>query len=163
LIPVDGIVVDGSALVDQKMLTGEAMPILKAIGDRVFAGTIVSDGRLYARAEAVGRGTRAGWIAHVLEEAPELDSRAVSYAHRFADRLVAPTFALAGLSFLVTRSLARAAAILIVDFATGIRVSAPTTIMATLARAATDGILIKGGRAVEQLASADVVVFDKTG
>jgi Cu2+-exporting ATPase len=163
LIPVDGIVVDGSATVDRKLLTGEATPIFTEIGARVFAGTVVTDGKLYVGAEAVGKNTRAGWIVRVLEEAPELDSRAASYAHRFADRLVAPTFALAGLSFLVTGNLARAAAILIVDFATGIRVSAPTTIMATLARAARDGILIKGGRAVEQLASANAIVFDKTG
>jgi P-type Cu2+ transporter len=163
LVPVDGLVVDGSATVDQKLLTGEAMPILKAKGDRVFAGTDVADGRIYVRAEAVGKTTRAGWIVKVLEEAPVLDSRAVSYANRFADRLVAPTFALAGLSLALTGNFARAAAILIVDFATGIRVSAPTTIMATLGRAARDGILIKGGRAVEQLATADAIVFDKTG
>ncbi len=163
LISVDGVVVDGSATVDRKLLTGEATPNFTEVGARVFAGTVVTDGKLYVGAEAVGKNTRAGWIVRVLEEAPELDSRAASYAHRFADRLVAPTFALAGLSFLITGNLSRAAAILIVDFATGIRVSAPTTIMATLARAARDGILIKGGRAVEQLASANAIVFDKTG
>jgi Cu2+-exporting ATPase len=163
LIPVDGIVVDGSATVDRKLLTGESTPMLTDVGDRVFAGTVVTDGKLYVEAEAVGKNTRAGWIVSVLEHAPVLDSRAASYAHQFADRLVAPTFALAGISFLLTGNVARAAAILIIDFATGIRVSAPTTVMATLARAARDGILIKGGRAVEQLASADAIVFDKTG
>jgi Cu2+-exporting ATPase len=163
LIPVDGVVIDGTALVDQKMLTGESVPVLRSEGDRVFAGTVVADGKLYVRAEAVGSATRAGWIAHLLEEAPALDSRAASYAHRFADRLVAPTFGLAVVSFALTGNVARSAAILIVDFATGIRVSAPTSIMATLARAARHGVLIKSGRAIEQLAAVDVIIFDKTG
>ncbi len=163
LIPVDGVVVDGSASIDRKLLTGEAAPLLVDEGTKVFAGTAVLDGRLYVDAEAVGKNTRAGQIVSILEEAPILDSRSANYANRFADRLVGPTFALAGVSFLLTGNLARAAAILIIDFATGIRVSAPTTVMATLARAARDGILIKGGRAVESLAGADAIVFDKTG
>ena len=163
LIPVDGVVVNGMATVDQKMLTGEFAPVLKMAGERVLAGTTVADGKLYVRAEAVGESTRAGWIVRMLKEAPILDTRAASYAHRFGDRLVAPTFAVAGVSLAATGSIARAAAILIVDFATGIRVSAPTSVMATLARAARDGVLIKGGRALENLAAADVIVFDKTG
>ena len=163
LIPVDGVVLDGPATVDQKMLTGESVPILKTRGDRVFAGTVVADGRLYVKAEAVGTATRAGWIVRLLEETPELDSRAAAYAHRFADRLVAPTFALAGASLVLTGSVARAASILIVDFATGIRISAPTSVMATLAQAARNGVLIKSGRAIEQLAMADTIIFDKTG
>ena len=163
LIPVDGVIVDGTATVDQKMLTGESMPVLKTTGDRAFAGTVVTDGRLYVQAEAVGAATRAGWIVRLLEEAPVLDSRAASYAHRFADRLVAPTFALAGASLVLTGNVARAASILIVDFATGIRISAPTSVMATLAQAARNGVLIKSGRAIEQLALADTIIFDKTG
>lgn len=163
LIPVDGVILDGPATVDQKMLTGESVPILKTTGDRVFAGTVVADGKLYVRAEAVGTATRAGWIVRLLEEAPDLDSRAAAYAHRFADRLVAPTFALAGASLVLTGNVARAASILIVDFATGIRISAPTSVMATLAQAARNGVLIKSGRAIEQLATADTIIFDKTG
>ena len=163
LIPVDGIVVEGTATVDQKLLTGEPIPVFRTIGDGVFAGTVISDGNLYVRAAAVGASTRAGWIVRILEESPVIDSRAASYAHRFADRLVAPTFALAGVSLALTGSPARAAAILIVDFATGIRVSAPTSIMATLAQAARRGVLIKSGRAIEQLASVDAIIFDKTG
>ncbi len=163
LIPVDGIVVDGTAMVDQKMLTGESTPILKSPGARVLAGTVVLDGKIYATAEAVGLMTRAGSIVQLLEHAPVTDSRSAGYAERFATRLVLPTFALAGLAFAVTGNLAQAIAILIVDFATGIRVSAPTSIMATLSRAARDGVLIKGGRAIEQLATANAIVFDKTG
>jgi Cu2+-exporting ATPase len=102
-------------------------------------------------------------VALALQDAPVHDTRASNIAYEFANRLVAPTFVLGGLAYLLTGSLARAAAIVIVDFATGIRVSAPTAILATLTRAAHDGILLKGGRALEQLARADVVVFDKTG
>lgn len=163
LIPVDGVVVDGESAVDQKVLTGESKVIAKAANDRVFAGTVVLDGKLAVRAEAVGRATRAGWIVQALEQAPAHDTRAMQYANRFADRLVGPTFVIAGLVAAATGSLARAAAVLIVDFATGIRVSAPTTVLATLTRAAREGILIKGGRALEKLAAADAIVFDKTG
>ena len=163
LIPVDGVVVGGAATVDQQLLTGEATPVFRTTGERVFAGTTVADGALYVRSEAIGEATRAGSIVRLLEQAPLHDSRSANYAHQFADRLVAPTFMLAVLSFVLTGSLTRVAAILIVDFATGIRVSAPTTIMATLGRTAREGILIKGGRALESLARADTIVFDKTG
>ncbi|HEV8636776.1 MAG TPA: heavy metal translocating P-type ATPase [Chloroflexota bacterium] len=163
LIPVDGLVIDGTAAVDQKALTGESKHVLKTIGDQVLAATVVADGKLYVRATAVGDGTRAGWIVRTLQDAPMYDTRAANYAARFGDRLVLPTFGLAGAAYLLTRNPARAAAILIVDFATGIRVAAPTTVLATMTRAARDGILIKGGRAIEQLAAADAVLFDKTG
>ncbi len=163
LIPVDGMVTDGAATVDQKTLTGESRPTLKTLGERVFAATVVTDGKLYVKAEAVGAGTRAGWVAQTLEQIPVHDTRATSAALHFADRLVAPTFALAGLVYWITGNPARSAAILIADFVTGIRVSAPTAILAGMARAARDGVLIKSGRALEQLAIADAIVFDKTG
>ncbi len=163
LIPVDGTVTEGSAMVDQKTLTGESRLVLRERGDRVLAATVVADGKLYVRAEAVGTTTRAGWIVRALNEAPTYDTRAANYAARFGDRLVLPTFALAGLSLVATGNLARAASILIVDFATGIRVSAPTAVLATMGRAARDGVLVKGGRALDNLAVADAIVFDKTG
>ncbi|TMQ03279.1 MAG: HAD family hydrolase, partial [Deltaproteobacteria bacterium] len=162
-IPVDGVVERGIAMVDQKMLTGESRPVRKEKGSDVLAGTALVDGKLYVVATAVADATRAGWIIRALDEVPAQDTRAAAYANRVADGLVGPTFALAGLSLLVSGSLRGAASILIVDFATGIRLSAPTTIMATLTRAAADGVLIKSGRALEQLAAVDAILFDKTG
>jgi P-type Cu2+ transporter len=163
LIPVDGVVLEGSAMVDQKILTGESRLIDRTVGEEVLAATVVADGKLYVRAEAVGKTTRAGLVVQALAEATMHDTRASSWANRFADRLVGPTFVLAGAAFLTSGNLARAASILIVDFATGIRVSAPTAVLATMTRAAREGVLIKGGRAIEQLAAVDAIVFDKTG
>lgn len=163
LIPVDGTVVRGQALVDQKTLTGEAVPVWRSVGQSVFASTIVADGKLYLRAEKVGAATRAGQIVRLLESAPEVDTRMANYARRFADRLVLPTLLLSGGVYAFTGNLSRAIAILIFDLATGIRVSAPTAVLASMTAAARHAVLIKGGHAIERLAAVDVLVFDKTG
>ncbi len=162
-VPVDGMVVDGSAMLDQKALTGESKLVYRGRGDAVLAATAVVDGKLYVRAGAVGAGTRAGLIVRALEDATIHDTRTSSWANRLADGLVGPTFALGAASYALTGNVARTASILILDFATGIRVSAPTAVLATMSRAARDGVLIKGGRAIEQLAAVDTIVFDKTG
>ncbi|MBV8718260.1 MAG: heavy metal translocating P-type ATPase [Chloroflexi bacterium] len=163
LLVVDGLVVRGRALVDQKTLTGESVPVLKTAGASVFASTVVTDGKLYVEAQAVGTRTRAGVIVQLLEDAPRHDTRLGNYARRYADRLVLPTFALAGGLLVVTGDIARAVSVLIIDFATGIRVSAPTTVLAAMTSAVHSDILVKGGRALEQLAAVDTLVFDKTG
>ena len=163
LLVVDGLVVRGRALVDQKALTGESTPVLKKRGETVYASTLVVDGKLYVQAQAVGLQTRASLIVRLLEDAPLHDTRLANYARRYADRLVLPTFALAGGLLLLTGDVARAVSVLIIDFATGIRVSAPTTVLAAMTAAVHADILVKGGRALEQLATVDTLVFDKTG
>lgn len=163
LVLVDGVVRDGVALVDQSTLTGEAAPVRRAADDQVFAGTLVREGSLAVTAERVGDRTRASQIIRLQEQAPIQDTRAANYAARFADRLVPPTFALAAAAGVLTGNLSHAASILITDFATGIRVATPTAVLATLRQAARSGILLRSGRALEQLAEADTVVFDKTG
>ncbi len=163
LVPVDGTVVNGKALVDQKTLTGEPMPVVKSPGDTVYGSTVLSDGKLYVRAQRVGYDTKAGKIIHLIESAPRHDTRIENYASKFADQLVPPAFLAAGAMLTLTRDTARTASFLIVDFGTGIRVTAPTTILASMAVAARNGVLIKGGRSVEKLAEVDTVVFDKTG
>jgi len=163
LIPVDGEVLAGQAMVDQKMLTGESMPVEKGAGDRVYAATVVRDGKLYLRAANVGDDTVVAKVIQMVRDAPVRETRAQNYAERFADQLVPWSFAGAGAAFMVTRNVNHAAALLIIDYGTGIRVAAPTTVLASVARAASHGILIKGGRYLEQLAQVDAVVFDKTG
>ncbi|MPZ49741.1 MAG: cadmium-translocating P-type ATPase [Dehalococcoidia bacterium] len=163
LIVVDGVVVAGRGQVDQKSLTGESRQVEKQVGGQVFASTVLSDGKLYIRAEHVGASTRAHRVAQLLQAAPSYDTRATNYARRFADRLVLPTFALSACVYALTGDAGRSVSILLFDFATGIRVSAPTTILATMAAAARRGVIIKGGRAIEQLARADSIIFDKTG
>jgi Cu2+-exporting ATPase len=163
MIVVDGVVVAGKGEVDQKALTGESRPVAKKVDDQVFASTVLSDGKLYIRAEHVGVSTRAHRVAELMQSAPSSDTRVTNYARQVADRLVLPTFALSAGVYALTGDIGRATAVLLFDFATGIRVSAPTTILATMGAAARQGVIIKGGHAIEQLARADSILFDKTG
>lgn len=163
LVPVDGTVTAGEGTVDQKMLTGESMPVAKCEGDEVYAGTVVAEGKLYLKAERVGEQTRASEIVRQILDTPVGDTRAQNYAERFADRLVPFSFLAAGGSMVATATVDMAASLLIVDFGTGMRVSAPTTVLASIAKAARQGFHIKGGRYLELLAEVDAVVFDKTG
>jgi Cu2+-exporting ATPase len=163
LIPVDGSVISGTATVDQKVLTGESAPILKSPGDEVFAATVVRDGKLYLKTTKVGGQTAAARIVKLVHDAPTRDTRIQNYAERFADHLVPFSFVGAGLSFAVTANVNTAASLLIVDYGTGIRVAAPTTILSAMTKAAKRGIFIKGGRFLELLTQIDTIVFDKTG
>ena len=163
LIPVDGVVITGEATVDQKVLTGESAPVVKSPGDEVFAATVVREGKLYLSTTKVGTHTAAARIIKLVHEAPTRDTRVQNYAERFADQLVPFSFAGAGLSYAVTANVNTAASLLIVDYGTGIRVAAPTTILSAMTKAAKRGIFIKGGRFLELLTQIDTIVFDKTG
>lgn len=162
-IPVDGRILRGQATIDEQKLTGESMPVMKEPGHEVYASTLVREGQIYIVAERVGSDTRAGASIKLMQEAPVHDTRIENYAAKIADRAVLPTILLAGVVFGATRNLARAASVLTLDFATGIRVSVPTTVLAALTSAARRGILIRSGRALEQFAKVDTFVFDKTG
>jgi Cu2+-exporting ATPase len=163
MISVDGEIIEGSATVDQKTITGESLPVVRNKGDAVFAATVLRDGQLRIRAMRVGSSTTAGQIAHLVESAPIGDTRMQNHAERFADRLVTPTLALATGTALVTADFTRFLNLVIVDYGTGIRVSAPTSVLASITHAARAGIIIKSGGHMERLAEADTVVFDKTG
>jgi Cu2+-exporting ATPase len=164
LIPADGVVTDGKAMVDQAILTGESMPVDKDVGSPVYAGTVVRDGKLYLTANHIGRDTMASKIIRLIEQAPTRETRIQNYAERFADRMVPWSLLGAGSSFLATGNINACAAFLIADYGTGIRVAAPTTVLSSLAAAARQGILIKGGgRYLEVLSEIDVMIFDKTG
>ncbi len=162
-VPVDGTILRGQALLDEQKLTGESMPIFKTEGQPVFASTLVREGGIYILVERVGNSTRAGQSIQLIQAAPVHDTRMENYAAKIAQKAVVPTLCLAGVVFAATRNPARAASILTLDFATGIRVSIPTTVLAALTYAARRGILIRSGRALEQLALVDTIVFDKTG
>jgi Cu2+-exporting ATPase len=162
-VPVDGSILRGKALLDEQKLTGESMPVLKKKGQPVFASTLVREGRIYILTERVGNDTRAGQSIKLMQEAPVHDTRMENYATKFAQKAVVPTLLLGGAVFAATRNPSRAASVLTLDFATGIRVSVPTTVLAALTYAARRGILIRSGRALEQLAEVDTIVFDKTG
>ncbi|MEZ4864971.1 MAG: heavy metal translocating P-type ATPase [Caldilineaceae bacterium] len=162
-IEVDGTVLSGQALVDQHTLTGESLPLKKEVGDRVYAATVVHDGKIYVRTEQIGNETEVAKIIHLVQTAPTQDTRVQNYAELWADQLVPYSFAGASASALLAGGLNRAASILVIDYGTGIRVAAPTTVLSSMTQAAKQGILIKGGRHLEQLAEIDALVFDKTG
>jgi len=162
LIPVDGRVVNGKALVDEHILTGESLPSDKEEGSQVYAGTVVHEGQLYIETQNVGDLTEAAKIVHLIDDVSGQDTRMQNHTEQWANELVPYSFLAAGFRG-VWGGLSGAAAILIIDYGTGIRVAAPTAVLATKARALRQGILIKGGRYLEQLAEADAVVFDKTG
>ena len=163
MIPVDGEIIDGHATIDQKTITGEGLPVSRGKGEAVFAATVIREGQITVRALRVGIATTAGQIVRLVESAPIGDTRMQNHAERFADRLVTPTLALAAGTAAVTGDFNRFLSLVIVDYGTGIRVAAPTSVLSSMTHAARAGIIIKSGGHMEKLADVDTVVFDKTG
>jgi heavy metal translocating P-type ATPase len=162
-VPADGIVVRGTASVDEKALTGESIPKERRSGERVLAATVVVEGQIVVEVDRVGGDTTAAKIVQILEGAGAKPMTLQRHAERIADRLVLPTFGIAGGASLLTSQIDRATSVLITDFGTGIRIAVPTSALTAMTLAARAGVLIKGGQYLERLAKADVIVFDKTG
>ena len=162
-IPVDGIILSGKAAVDQRALTGESMPVDKEAGAQVYAATVIHDGKLYIRTSHIGGDTEAAKIVRLIEGAPAHETAIQNYAERWANDLVPYSFMGAGMRGMFANGVSSAASVLVIDYGTGIRIAAPTAVLATMTKAVRQGILFKGGRALEQLAAVDAVVFDKTG
>jgi Cu2+-exporting ATPase len=162
-IPVDGVVMEGTGIIDQCKLTGESVPVTRTVGEEVFASTLLVDGTLTILSERVGNNTRAGVIVNLMQAAPVHDTRVENYAATVANQMVIPTLLIGTGVGIFSGNLSRAIALLTLDFGTGIRVSVPTTILSVLTYAARNGVLIRSGRAIEMLATIDTVVCDKTG
>jgi Cu2+-exporting ATPase len=162
-IAVDGTVLSGKALVDQAALTGESLPVEKEEGALVYAATVVREGKLYICAERIGSATEAAQILRLVEAAPARETKIQNYAVKWANDLVPYSFVGGAIGAVMGGGLQGAAAVLVVDYGTGIRIAAPTTVLSAMTKAIRNGILIKGGRALENLAEVDAVVFDKTG
>jgi Cu2+-exporting ATPase len=163
IVPADGTVSSGVAAVDQRHITGESAPATRRIGDLVFAGSSVVEGSITARITAAGDHTVVARIVELVESAPVGETRIQNYAEQFADRLVAPLLGVNVALLAATGNVDRFMSMAIVDYGTGIRVAAPTSILASMTRAAREGILIKSGRHVEVLAHLHGIAFDKTG
>jgi heavy metal translocating P-type ATPase len=163
MIPVDGEVLTGHASVDQKTITGESLPVSRSEGDVVYAATALAEGYITIRAMRVGNETTAAQIVRMVESAPIGETRMQNHAERFADRLVVPTLSLATVTAVLAADINRFTSLVIVDYGTGIRVAAPTSVLASMTHAARQGILIKSGAHLEKLAEIDTIVFDKTG
>ena len=162
-IPVDGVVFEGEASVNQASMTGEPLGVLRSAGAAVFAGTVVEEGELVVRVTGVGDGTRLRQIVRFIEESESLKAGVQGKAERLADAVVPFSFLLAGAVWLFTRNPARAAAVLLVDYSCALRLATPLAILAAMREGVGHGVLVKGGRFLEALASTDTVVFDKTG
>ena len=141
MIPVDGEIVDGHATIDQKTITGEGLPVSRGKTEAAFAATVIREGQITVRAIRVGSDTTAGQIVHLVESAPIGDTRMQNHAERFADRLVTPTLALAASTAAVTGDFNRFLSLVIVDYGTGIRVAAPTSVLSSMTHAARAGII----------------------
>ncbi len=163
VIVVDGLVIDGEAIVNQASMTGEPEGVFRKNGDSVFAGTIVEDGTLYIKPTHIGTETRLQKIVEFIEQSQHLKASIEGKAMRMADMAVPFTFLLAGIVWLITRNPMRAASVLLVDYSCALRLATPLAILAAMREGASRGVLIKGGVFLEGLAEADTVIFDKTG
>mgnify|MGYP000851689119 CR=1 FL=1 len=162
-IPVDGVVVEGEAMVNQASMTGEPLPAHKRVGHTVFAGTVVEEGSIVIRVEKAAGETRIQQMVAVIEESENYKAKAQDLAERFADAVVPWTLLGAAAVYALTRNARLASAVLLVDFSCAIKLSAPLAVLAAMREAAAGGVLVKGGKFLEAVASADVCVFDKTG
>jgi len=163
LVPADGQVISGIASVDQRHITGESIPSTVQSGDSLFAGSSIVEGSVSIRITHAGKDTVASKIVQLVESAPSGDTRIQNYAEKFADHLVAPMLGVNLALLLASGNLDRFMSLAIVDYGTGIRVAAPTSILTSMTRAAREGILIKSGRIIEQLGTLKGIAFDKTG
>ncbi len=162
-VSADGIVESGVALVDEKALTGESLPRERVAGDRVLAASVVVEGQLFITIDRVGVDTTAAKIVQILEGAGAEPMTLQRETERVADKLVLPTFAVAGAAAALTSQVDRMTSVLITDFGTGIRIAVPTAALASMTAAARQGVLVKGSQFLERMAKVDAIVFDKTG
>ncbi len=163
IIPFDGITESGEAMVNQASMTGEAVPVRKTAGSYVYAGTVVEEGDLCFCVKETKGSTRYEKIIHMIEETEKLKSASESRAEHLADRLVPYTLAGTVLTWLLTRNVEKAMAVLMVDFSCALKLAMPVTVLSAIREAREKGITVKGGKYLEAVADASVIVFDKTG
>ncbi|MDP8263127.1 MAG: heavy metal translocating P-type ATPase [Candidatus Ancaeobacter aquaticus] len=161
-VPVDGEVANGTAMIDQHTLTGESAPVEKIKGDKVFASTVLLAGKVYIRVMQTGDQTTSAKIRSVLVKTAGYKVKAQSRGEKLADKAVIPTLAMSFLGYAISGYDA-SLAIVNCDYGTGIRMAAPLGLLSTLALCAREGILVKDGRALENLPRIDTFLFDKTG
>ena len=163
LIPLDGKVVSGEAMVNQASMTGESMPVPKREGSYVYAGTVAEEGECVVCVEKALGGGRYDRIVHMIEESEKLKSTAEDKASRLADRLVPYTLGGTILTYLITRNVTKMLSVLMVDFSCALKLSMPIAVLSAMRESTGRHISVKGGRFLEAVAQANTVVFDKTG
>ena len=163
VIPFDGTVVSGEAMVNQASLTGESLPVKKEAGGYVYAGTVVEEGELVIEVKEVSGSARFEKIVAMIEESEKLKSNLESKASHLADKLVPYTLAGTGLTWLVTGNVTKALSVLMVDFSCALKLAMPISVLSAIREASMYHITVKGGKYLESLAEASTIVFDKTG
>ena len=163
IIPVDGLVLEGEVTVNQASLTGESIPVPKRPGGAVYAGTVVEEGECVLEVKQASGQSRYDQIVHMIEQSEQMKSEAESKAANLADKLVPYTFAGSLISFALTRNVARALSVMMVDFSCALKLAMPLAVLSAMREAGRAHITVKGGKFLEAVAAADTIVFDKTG
>lgn len=163
VIPFDGEVLDGDAMVNQASLTGESVPVQRTVGNTVFAGTVVEEGEITIRVKEVEGNNRFDQIVTMIEESEKLKSELEGKAEHYADKLVPWTLGATGLTYLLTRNVTKAMSILMVDFCCALKLAMPLSVLSAIREASLYNVTVKGGKFLEAVAEADTIVFDKTG
>ena len=163
MIPLDGKVVSGEAMVNQSSMTGESMPVVKRVGSYVYAGTVAEEGECVICVDKASGGGRYDRIVRMIEESEKLKSTAEDKAARLADRLVPYTLGGTALTYLFTRNITKTLAVLMVDFSCALKLAIPVAVLSAMRESSGHHISVKGGRFLEAVAKADTIVFDKTG
>ena len=163
VIPFDGTVVEGEAMVNQASLTGESVAVRKIENGEVYAGTVVEEGELTIRVREANGSSKFEKIVTMIEESEKLKSGLESKAEHLADKLVPYTLAGTGLTYLLTRNVTKALAVLMVDFSCALKLAMPISVLSAIREASSYNVTVKGGKYLEAMAEADTIVFDKTG
>ena len=163
VIPFDGIVTAGEAMVNQASLTGESVPVAKSLDKYVYAGTVLEEGELTVLVKEATGSTKFEKIVTMIEETEKLKSSVESQAEHLADKLVPYTLLGTGLVYLLTRNVTKALSVLMVDFSCALKLAMPITVLSALREANQYNITVKGGKFLEAIAQADTIIFDKTG
>ena len=163
MIPLDGKVVSGEAMVNQSSMTGESMPVVKRVGSYVYAGTVAEEGECVICVDKASGGGRYDRIVRMIEESEKLKSTAEDKAARLADRLVPYTLGGTALTYLFPRNITKTLAVLMVDFSCALKLAIPIAVLSAMRESSGHHISVKGGRFLEAVARADTIVFDKTG
>lgn len=163
IIPVDGLVLEGEVTVNQASLTGESIPVPKRPGGAVYAGTVVEEGECVLEVKQASGQSRYDQIVHMIEQSEQMKSEAESKAANLAHKLVPYTFIGSLMSFVLTRNVARALSVLMVDFSCALKLAMPLAVLSAMREAGRAHITVKGGKFLEAVAAADTIVFDKTG
>ena len=163
IIPFDGEVYDGEAMVNQASITGESMPVRRVKDNYVYAGTVVEEGEITIKVKKVGGTSQYEKIVGMIEETEKLKSASESKASHIADKLVPYTLGGTALTYLLTRNVTKALSVLMVDFSCALKLAMPITVLSAIREASLHNVTVKGGKFLEVVSEADTIVFDKTG